>query len=280
VFLEKIRFDGKVAMIVGSGGEGHGTATTIALAEAGADIVAVDISKEALAVVERRIKPFNRRFLGLVVDVTKKAQVEKMVADAVKAMGGIHCLVNVVGGMQKGQWHNMLDCPEEVYDAILDLNLRTAFLTCQAVARSMVERKIAGSIVNFSSSSCMPTAPEHAVYGAAKRGIICLSETMALEWSEYGIRVNVVAPASMRVPRQGGRVARTLSFEDVTTEHVPNKTVPLGYSGTPIHIASAVLFLLSDLASYVTGHTIPVDGGMKIKTHSRTDTVRTMFAAS
>lgn len=282
MFIERIRLDGKVAMVVGAGGGGHGTGTAIAAAEAGADVIGVDIRAEALADVERRVKAIGRRFVGLTADVRRKGQVTEMVGKALAAFERIDCLANIVGGVQQGQWTTLLDCPEHVFDDTLALNLRTHFLVCQAVARSMVERKVAGSIVNVSSVSASPTAPSHAAYGAAKRGVNALSQNMALEWSEYGIRVNVVAPGSMRVPRavalSGGNDGKPLGFDDVATAVVPGKA-PLGRAGTPVDIASAILFFFSDLSSYVTGQVLTVDGGLSVKSVLTGETIRKLPSA-
>jgi NAD(P)-dependent dehydrogenase (short-subunit alcohol dehydrogenase family) len=282
MFIEKIRLDGKVAMVVGAGGGGHGTGTAIAAAEAGADVVGIDIRAEALADVERRVRATGRRFLGLTADVRDKREVSRVVDQALGELGRIDCLANIVGGVQAGQWTTLLECSEKVFDDTLALNLRTHFLVCQAVARSMVERKIAGSIVNVSSVSAAPTAPSHAAYGAAKRALNALSQNMALEWSEFGIRVNVVAPGAMRVPRaaalSGTAGGKALGFDDVATAVVPH-SAPLGRAGTPVDIASAILFFFSDLASYVTGQLLSVDGGLSVKSVLTGDTVRKLPSA-
>lgn len=280
--VEKIRLDGKVAMVIGAGGGGHGTGTSIAAAEAGADVIGVDIRAEALADVERRVKETGRRFYGITADVRQKTEVERAVQDALAKFGAIHCLANIVGGVQPGQWTSLLDCTEKVFDDTLELNLRTHFLTCQTVARSMVKNGIRGSIVNVSSVSALPTAPSHASYGAAKRAVNSLSENMALEWSEHGIRVNVVAPGAMRVPRaaalSGADGGRALSFDQVTTEIVPS-SAPLGRAGTPLDVAAAILFFFSDLSSYVTGQLLAVDGGLSVKSVLTGDTVRKLPSA-
>jgi NAD(P)-dependent dehydrogenase (short-subunit alcohol dehydrogenase family) len=253
--MEKLSLEGKVAMVVGAGGGGHGTATSLAVAEAGADLVAVDISPERVDETKRDVTALGRRCLGIVADVRKKPEVERTVSEALAEFGGIHCLANIVGGMQVGQWYGMLDYPEDIYDDVMNLNLRYAFLTCQAVAKSMADRSIPGAIVNVSSVSALPTSPGHGPYGAAKAALIAMSKTMAMEWSGMGIRVNIVAPGSMWTPRAGG----------LRSSEGSEKTVPLGRRGMPHDVASAILYLLSDLSAYVTGHVLPADGGMTSK---------------
>ena len=264
--MEKLSLAGKVAMVVGAGGGGHGTSTSLAVAEAGADLVAVDISEEQVKDTERQVTAQGGRCLSIVADVRKKSEVERIVSQALKEHGAIHCLANIVGGMQPGQWFGMLDYPEDIFDDVQNLNLRYAFLTCQAVARSMVERGIPGAIVNVSSVSALPTAPGHGPYGAAKAGLIALSRTMAMEWGHLGIRVNVVAPGAMWTPRASGAGAIDNSA----------KTVPLARRGTPQDVASAILYLLSDLSAYITGHVIPADGGLTSKSVLHGEVLRSM----
>jgi NAD(P)-dependent dehydrogenase (short-subunit alcohol dehydrogenase family) len=267
MYVEKLKLAGKVAVVVGAGGGGHGTASCVALAEAGADIVAIDIDRDALADVERRVALLGRDCLSIAIDARKKAEVDRAVAAAIDRFGAIHGLVNIVGGIPK--FSSLLDLSEEVFDQTIGLNLRYAFLTCQAVARTMVERKIAGSIVNVTSVSAYPSAPSHGAYGAAKAALNSLSRTMALEWSEYGIRVNAVAPGKMRVPRHARAAdssnAQVHTYEEAIANVVPSAETPLGRQGTAADVGAAVLYLLSDLSAYVTGQVLVVDGGLSIK---------------
>lgn len=279
MFVEKLRMDGKTVMVVGAGGGGHGTATCVALAEAGARIIAVDISARNLEEVEQRVESVGAAYLGLIADVTRKADVERMVATAGEQCGAIHGLVNIVGGTQQGQYWSLLDYPEQVFDDTINLNLRSAFLTCQAVARDMVSSNIAGSLVNVSSVSSLPTAPSHALYGAAKSALNALSRTMALEWSAHGIRVNIVAPGNMMVPRVArlGGMDAIKTYEDAINQSVSTDVVPLGRWGTASDIGSAILFLLSDMAAYVTGQLLMVDGGLAVKSISTGTTIRSIM---
>jgi NAD(P)-dependent dehydrogenase (short-subunit alcohol dehydrogenase family) len=284
VYVEKLRLDGKVAMVVGAGGGGHGTASCCALAEAGADIVALDISAESLKDTERRVKALGRRCLALVGDVRKKAEVERMVGAALEEFGALHGLANIVGGMQPGQFKPLLEYSEEMFDDVMHLNLRYAFLTCQAVARSMVERGIPGRIVNVSSVSALPSAPTHAPYGAAKGGLNALTRTMALEWSAHGICVNAVAPGNMLVPRLAklgsmpGEPEQT--YDAAIANPVASSIAPIGRLGTAADIGSAILYLLSDLSAYVTGQVLVVDGGLTVKSVSFGDAVRAVPRAA
>ncbi|HSV80424.1 MAG TPA: SDR family NAD(P)-dependent oxidoreductase [Ramlibacter sp.] len=271
MFLEQLRLDGRVVMVVGAGGDGHGTASCVAAAEAGADVVAVDLDAQALPAVEARVKSLGRRCLPVVADVTRKEEVERAVAAAL-AFGPLHGLVNVVGGIPR--MCSLLETSEELFDQALTLNLRYAFLTCQAVAQAMVERGIRGSIVNVSSVSAAPSAPSHGPYGAAKAALNALGGTMALEWSAHGIRVNAVAPGRMHVPRHARAAGGDLSYEQAIATVVPSAETPLGREGTAADVAGAVLYLLSDLSAYVTGQVLVVDGGLQVKSTLTGEAVR------
>lgn len=263
MFTQRLRLDGRIVMVVGAGGGGHGTASCVAAAEAGADIVAVDVDGAALEDVAIRVEREGRRCQCIVADATRAAEVERAVAAALATHGALHGLVNVVGGIPA--LASVLDTSEALFERTLALNLRAPFLACQAVARAMVERRIAGSIVNIGSVSAAPGAPSHGAYGAAKAALHALSGTMALEWSAHGIRVNVVAPGRMRVPRHGRAAGHAPVYEEALAAHVPSVETPLGHEGNAADVAAAVLYLLSDLASYVTGQVLGVDGGLGVK---------------
>jgi NAD(P)-dependent dehydrogenase (short-subunit alcohol dehydrogenase family) len=278
MFVEKLRLDGKTIMVVGAGGGGHGTGACIALAEAGADIIAVDISRENLRELEDRLAQAGASCRSIVADATSE-EILKTIGAIADEVGGFHGLVNVVGGSQQGQLLPLLDYPAEIFDTVVAFNLRSAFLTCQAAARSMIAHGIRGSILNLSSISGITTAPTHGIYGAAKAGLNALGRTMALEWSEFGIRVNSVAPGNMDVPRSlrhRNTGESDLSFDGILSVDRPSYVVPLGYRGTAADVASAILFFMSDLSSYITGQILAVDGGLSVKPAGLGETIRTL----
>lgn len=249
-FLPRLRLDGKVALIVGAGGAGMGMQTTLALAEAGAGLACVDYSEEAVAAVTDRLRGVRHR--GIVANVAEPADIDRAVEETLEEFGRIDCLVNVVGGTRR-HWHRTDSFPIEGFDEVFTLNLRYAFLSSQRVGRHMIERRGGGAIVNFSSAgSGITSAPYHGPYGAAKTAIASLTRTMAVEWGEFGIRVNAVAPGSVRTPSTG-RLSLDMGDEAVARWLDPEE------------VASVVLFLLSDLSRGINGQTISVDGGLSIR---------------
>ena len=257
MFMEKLSLKGKTAIIAGAGGGGIGTETTLALAEAGASVVVVDIAPERLKETEKRLTAMGARSLSVIADIREKTEVERIVKEAVEEFGAVHCLANVAGGTQEGDWKELLDYTEENFDRTISLNLRYVFLMNQAVARSMVERNIPGSMVSVASVSGITSSPYHAPYGAAKAGLMAMTKTMAVEWGQYGIRVNALAPGGVDTPR-----VRRLAPDAPAP---PSGMIPLVRLCKPEEIASGILFLLSDLASMITGHTLVVDGGATSK---------------
>ena len=256
--LERLRLDGRTAIVAGAGGGGIGTATSLTLAEAGADIVAVDIDEERVEDTKRRVGELGRKCLGIVADIRQKADVERVVSQAVKEFGAVHYVANVAGGMKDDQWGEVLEYGERQFDEVISLNLRYAFLVCQAAAKSMVELGIKGSMVSVASVSGLAGAPYHGPYGAAKAGLMALTRTMAVELGPRGIRVNAVAPGSVKTPRVMAMASRDIDESSKTT-------IPIGRPCQPDDIAAGILFLLSDLARSVSGHTLVIDGGATAK---------------
>jgi 3-oxoacyl-[acyl-carrier protein] reductase len=247
-----IQLENRVAVVAG-GGRGIGRSTSLILAEAGAKMVIVDLEKDRANAVVDEIKAMGKKAIPVVADVRDSKQVDEVVKTTVDKFGQIDILVNIIG---LASWAPAIEMAEEVWDADLTLNLKYVWLCSRAVARVMVEQKRKGSIVNIGSISGMTAAPSHVAYGAAKAGIVGLTRSLAVEWARYYIRVNTVAPGSMKTPR----IVEMLSGAPEIDE-AQRKRIPLQRWGTTEDIANAVLFFASDLSDYITGQVITVDGG-------------------
>ncbi len=251
----EIDLSDRVAVVAG-GGRGIGRSSSLILAQAGASVVVVDIEAERANAVATEIGDSGGRAIPVIADVRESRQVESIVQAALGEYGQIDILVNIIG---LASWAPALDMSEEVWDADLVLNLKYVWLCSRAVARVMVEQGRKGSIINICSISGMTAAPSHAAYGSAKAGLVGLTRSLAVEWARYYIRVNAIAPGSMKTPRIMDMIKAAPEIDEAQANRVP-----LGRWGTTEDVAGAVLFLASDLSDYVTGQTIVVDGGFLI----------------
>jgi len=181
-----------------------------------------------------------------------------------RTKGRLYGLVNVAGGAAPATWMPSTRVTREDWRALFTANLETAFFTSQAVAAELVAGGLPGSIVSISSISGMNTAPFHIAYGTAKAAVVAMTRTMAVELATAGIRVNAVAPGVTETA-----ASRTYTDADPDRDRT---AVAMGRRGTPEEQAGVILFLLSDLSSYVTGQTLLVDGGLNLKwTHLGAD---------
>ncbi|HVZ09653.1 SDR family NAD(P)-dependent oxidoreductase [Rhodopila sp.] len=241
---------GKKALIIG-GGQGMGEASALFLARAGCDVALVDLVEDRAAKVARAVAAVGRSAHVVIGDVLDDAQVPRIVDEAESKLGGLDAMVSIVGA---AAWGSVLDTTPDVFDQQIRLNLRYFFLACQAFARSRIRRGQPGAIVGIASVDGQRAAPMRGVYGAAKAGLISLVQTMAVEWAPHNIRVNAVAPGHIVTPRLFDTPQRADLYA--------NSLLPMRQRGTPDDIGKAALFLASDLARYITGTTLDVDGGL------------------
>ena len=239
----------RAALVVGAG-QGIGRATALYLARCGAKLALVDLEEDRAHRVAKEIQELGRPVEPIVADVTSETQVAEVVQAAVKAMGRIDSLVNIIG---IASWAPLLELDSQTWDEQLLINVKHHFFVSRAVAAQMVEQGEGGTIAVVASVSGLFAAPQHGAYGVAKSGLMALVRTMAQEWEPHGIRVNAVAPGSVRTPRiMAMREAGELTDRDDATR---------AREAYPEDIAGALLFLTSNLARRVNGQTLVVDGG-------------------
>ncbi|MGA7053851.1 MAG: SDR family oxidoreductase [Mycobacterium sp.] len=252
-----LRLDGRIVVVSGAGGGGIGTTVAAMTARAGATVIAVSRSKENL---DEHIVPLAQQGLP-VLSVAADASTDEGVAavlDQVRCTeGSLYGLVNVAGGAAPSTWMPSTRVNRSDWREIFTANLETAFFMSRAVSAELVTQQLPGSIVSISSISGMNTAPFHIAYGTAKAAITAMTRTMALELAVAGIRVNAVAPGVTETA-----ASRTYVDEDPDRDR---QAIAMGRRGRPEEQAGAILFLLSELSSYITGQTLLVDGGLDLK---------------
>jgi 3-oxoacyl-[acyl-carrier protein] reductase len=252
-----LRLDGRIVVVSGAGGGGIGTTITRMAARAGATVVAVSRSKENL---DEHVAPLAKEGLS-VVPVAADASTDDGIAAVIDQVrrtdGALYGLVNVAGGADPSTWMPSTRVTRDDWRALFTQNLETAFFMSQAVSRELRRLSLKGSIVSISSISGMNTAPFHIAYGTAKAAVSAMTRTMAVELALDNIRVNAIAPGVTETA-----ASRTYVDDDPDRDR---QAIAMGRRGRPEEQAGAILFLLSDLSSYITGQTLLVDGGLDLK---------------
>ncbi|MGJ7533801.1 MULTISPECIES: SDR family NAD(P)-dependent oxidoreductase [unclassified Variovorax] len=259
-----LRFENKVAIVTGAGcvgaGWGNGRAIAVRLAQEGARVLAVDRDRARLDETLELAGDVRASITPWVCDVTNSESVAAMAAACLDTYGTIDVLVNNVGGSAAG---GPVELAEEAWDLQVDTNLKSVFLTCKHVLPTMLA-KGAGSIVNISSTSGLRwTGSAQVAYAATKAGVIQMSRVIAVQHAAKGVRVNSVVPGQLHTPMVETRLAKQRAGGDVDALLAQRqKRIPLGFMGDGRDTASAVLFLASDEARFITGTELIVDGGM------------------
>ncbi|MHC9295002.1 SDR family NAD(P)-dependent oxidoreductase [Mycobacterium sp. LTG2003] len=252
-----LNLDGRIVVVSGAGGGGIGTTVTRVAAEAGATVVAVSRSQDNL---DTHVGPLADKGLA-VIAVAADASTDEGIATVLDAVrrtdGNLYGLVNVAGGAAPSTWMPSTRVSRADWRELFTANLETMFFMSQAVAAEIRAGGNPGSIVSVSSISGMNTAPFQVAYGTAKAAIVAATRTMAAELAAAGIRVNAVAPGVTET-------AASATYVDADPER-DRRAIAMGRRGTPEEQAGAILFLLSDLSSYITGQTLLVDGGLNLR---------------
>ncbi|EDB2679860.1 D-threitol dehydrogenase [Listeria monocytogenes] len=240
----------KVAVVTGAA-SGIGKAMAELFSEKGAYVVLLDI-KEDVKDVAAKINP--SRMLALQVDITKKENIEKVVAEIKKVYPKIDILANSAGValLEKAE-----DLPEEYWDKTMELNLKGSFLMAQIIGREMIATG-GGKIVNMASQASVIALDKHVAYCASKAAIVSMTQVLAMEWAPYNINVNAISPTVI-LTELGKKAWAGQVGEDM------KKLIPAGRFGYPEEVAACALFLVSDAASLITGENLIIDGGYTIK---------------
>ncbi|HEY2424696.1 MAG TPA: SDR family oxidoreductase [Pseudolabrys sp.] len=261
------RLHGRIAIVTGAGcigpGWGNGRATAVRFAEEGARIFAIDRNLDSVAETVERVSAAGGEIVTHQCDVTDSASVEIMVKACLDRFGRVDVLVNNVGGSAAG---GPVEMSEDVWDAQVDYNLKSVFLTLKHVLPVM-ERQKSGAIVNIASTSGLRwTGSAQVGYAATKAGVIQLSRVVAVQYADKGIRVNTVVPGQLHTPMVEARLAGQRAGGNVEALLKSRlERIPIGFMGDGRDTANAALFLVSDEARFVTGTEIVVDGGMTVR---------------
>jgi NAD(P)-dependent dehydrogenase (short-subunit alcohol dehydrogenase family) len=251
--LDKLSLAGKVAVVTG-GRRGLGKAIAISIAKSGASVAVCDrvVDDGQLEAVASEIQRHGVGSLAVGTDITKKSEIDDMVQRVVDSFGRIDILVNNAAMNIRAP---LLELLEDGWDKVIDTDLKGYFLCCQAVGKKMIERR-SGNIINIASTAAMKSEKQMGVYCIAKSGVVMLTRVLAQELAEYCIRVNAIAPYMVKT-----KFSQPLWGAADTLRHI-EATIPLGRLGETDDITGTVLFLASEASSYMTGHTVIIDGGL------------------
>ena len=246
----RLELNGKVAVVIG-GTSGIGLAIARGFADAGADVIPTSRRLEQVQAAAAEIEHRGRRSLRMSSDVSDRNSLQQVLDEAIKAFGKVDILVNSAGRTKRAP---TLDFSEEDWDSILDTNLTGTLRAAQVFGRHMLEREY-GSIINIASLSTFVALYEVAAYSASKAAVASLTKSLAIEWSQRGVRVNAIAPGVFRTPLNEKLLDETERGREFLLR------TPMRRFGNVDELAGAAIFLASDAASFVNGEILTVDGG-------------------
>jgi NAD(P)-dependent dehydrogenase (short-subunit alcohol dehydrogenase family) len=245
----KFRLDGKAVFVAGAGGVGSAIARGVS--EAGAKVFLADLDLAAAVKVARTIQKKKRPCRAYQMDILNPAQITQAMRCSRQSFGGMDAAINCIGiNIRKPS----LKMTEEDWDRVLDVNLKGAFFFAQCAARAFIQQGRRGKIISIASILSFSGMEDRAPYGASKAGLVGLTKALAVEWASYRINVNAVAPTF--IPTSINRETLAGEFKDRLIHRTPFRRL-----GRPGDVVGPVVFLASDVSNFITGHTIPVDGG-------------------
>lgn len=248
-----IDLTGKTVLVCGVANGGIGGATCRQLARAGATIIALDKDGELIEATADSVRALGGTLHPMVADLMDLAACERVIPEIWERFGALDAIANVAGGTREEEWVPLDETPTGSFQQTLQLNFNYIFVLCRDAAKQWIEREQGGAIVNVSSVSSLTSAPWHGPYGAAKSAITALTRTMANEWHEFGIRANSVLPGAVATERVMAKIraANVIGGETNFTQ--------------ADELANAIVFLLSDLASGISGQSLTVDRSLSTK---------------
>ena len=247
------RLSRRIAVVTG-GGRGIGRSICLKLAEHGADVAVVDLLEAEALETSERVKAQGAKSVGVVCDVSRSEDVERMFAGVLESLGGAHILINNAGVAQGEK--AVIEMTAETWDRVMRVNLRGHVLCTKAVGRYMIEKRY-GKIINISSAAGLVGVAYISGYCASKAGMIQFTKSLALEWARFNIQVNAICP---------GFFVTDLNREFLKTprgQELINK-MPMRRTGDLREIRGLILLLASDASSFMTGSVVTVDGGQTI----------------
>jgi 2-deoxy-D-gluconate 3-dehydrogenase len=249
MILDRFQLQGRVAIVTGCD-TGLGQGMACALAQAGADVVGINVT--APTDTQARVQALGRRFLDLRADLSDTGCIAGLV-DQAKAFGGrVDILVNNAGIIRR---EDAIKFSEKDWDDVIDLNLKSVFFLAQAVARQYLAQGSGGKIINVASMLSFQGGIRVPSYTASKSGVVGITRLLANEWAQHGINVNAIAPGYMATNNTAA-----LRADDARSAAILER-IPAGRWGLPEDLAGPVVFLASDASNYVNGYTVAVDGG-------------------
>lgn len=247
--LEQFALTGKVALVTGCN-TGLGQGMAVGLAQAGCDIIGVNIAEPAET--RQQIEALGRRFVNISADLSRYENLQSVADDAAAIFGRIDILVNNAGIIRR---QDALEFSEQDWDDVMNVNLKTVFFLSQAVAKQFIKQKSAGKIINIASMLSFQGGIRVPSYTASKSGVMGVTRLMANEWAKHNINVNAIAPGYMST----NNTAQLRADADRSSEILDR--IPAGRWGLPSDLMGPVVFLASPASDYVNGYTVAVDGG-------------------